>query len=381
MAAIFKTIHWEVEQLVNGVTTGSIQLPDLQRPFVWPATKVRDLFDSMYRGYPVGILMLWDVPADGETRAIAAGAQLAANHQIVDGQQRLTSLYAAMERHQARDLAYRKKKIVIAFNPFSERFEAWTPALARSPQWIADISTVFQNQLRASKDFLKRLAASGLKLDEEQEERIQIVFMRLAQLKKYLFDVVHIEKDADKRLVADIFVRINSEGVRLKASDYILTWLSVFWPEGRERIEDFARNSRITPERASEISGAKVTWTPINPFIEVENSHVVRAMVAIGQRRGRLQDAYAALQAKDPATGFADSARQEAELEKLKGALPVVTDQIMWTEYIRAIQAAGFRSRSNITSNMNLIYSYVIFLLWRNTYKVPLAEPRVLIAR
>lgn len=54
LATIFKTVPWQVEQLVAGVQTGSISLPDLQRPFVWPATKVRDLFDSMYKGYPVG---------------------------------------------------------------------------------------------------------------------------------------------------------------------------------------------------------------------------------------------------------------------------------------------------------------------------------------
>ena len=99
MPAIFKTVPWQVEQLVSSVASGAVQLPDLQRPFVWPATKVRDLFDSMYRGYPVGMLMFWDVPAHGETHSIAAGAMLSATHQIIDGQQRLTSLYAAMKGH------------------------------------------------------------------------------------------------------------------------------------------------------------------------------------------------------------------------------------------------------------------------------------------
>ncbi len=95
MGAIFKPTPWDVDQLVSGVQKGSIRLPDLQRPFVWPATKVRDLFDSMYRGYPVGELMFWDVTANGETRAISGVGEVDAAHQIVDGQQRLTSLYAA----------------------------------------------------------------------------------------------------------------------------------------------------------------------------------------------------------------------------------------------------------------------------------------------
>ena len=73
---------------------------------------------------------------------------------------------------------------------------------------------------------------------------------QLTGLLKYQFEIVHIQKDVTKATVADIFVRINSEGVSLKAYDYILTWLSVFWPEGREDIEEFARNSRVSPETA-----------------------------------------------------------------------------------------------------------------------------------
>jgi hypothetical protein len=176
-------------------------------------------------------------------------------------------------------------------------------------------------------------------------------------------------------------VRINSEGVRLKSADYILTWLSVFWPEGRERIEDFARSSRLTTQRATELAGAPVGWTPINPYIAVETSHVVRMMVAVGQRRGRLQQAYAALQAKDKISGLVDAARQEAEMTKLKASLDVVTNQVSWTEYIRSIRLAGFVRRSNLTSNMNVVYSYVLFLLGRTEFGVPLDRLRNLIAR
>lgn len=381
MAAIFKTVSWQVEQLVSGVSTGQIQLPDLQRPFVWPASKVRDLFDSMYRGYPVGELMFWDVAADGETRGISADTRLTASHQIIDGQQRLTSLYAAMQGHPVRDDAYRQRTIVISFNPFTEKFEVRTPVIARSESWIEDISEVFRSPIAARKAFLRRYEAAGNELTDDVEEHIESVITRLNELKNYLFDVVHIQREAEKRLVADVFVRINSEGVRLKAADYILTWLSVFWPEGREEIESFARNSRISPQRASEIEGRKITWTAINPYVAVETSHVVRAMVAIGQGRGRLQDAYAALQAKDKQSGQVDSERQEAELDKLKQALPIVTNQVSWTEFVRSIQTAGFRSSANLTSNMNITYSYVLFLLGRTSYGVELAQLRPLIAR
>lgn len=381
MATIFKTVPWQVEQLVAGVQTGSISLPDLQRPFVWPATKVRDLFDSMYKGYPVGELMFWDVPGEGEARAISGTAGITAAHQIVDGQQRLTSLYAAMKGLPVQDEDYRPKSITISFNPFAKKFEVRTPALARSAQWVENIADVFTSSVDAHSVFVDRLEASGQELSRAEERDLLNVFISLDALKHYVFQVVHIQKDVEKRTVADIFVRINSEGVNLKAYDYILTWLSVFWPEGRDAIEDFARSSRVTPERASEIAGRKITWTPKNPFLAVETGHVVRAMVAVGQNRAKLIDAYANLQAKDRTTGQVDSERQVRELELLKAALPIVTDPINWTEFIRAIQTAGFRSQKNITSTMNVVSSYVIFLLGRTRFGVELTRLRTLVAQ
>jgi len=381
MSAIFKTVAWQAGSLISSVENGTIQLPDLQRPFVWPATKVRDLFDSMYRGYPVGELMFWDVSADGETRSIAGAALQDASHQIVDGQQRLTSLYAATKGKPVRDENYREKSIAISFNPFTEKFEVRTPAFARSPEWVEDISTCFTSPLAAHRSFVKRYRGAGRELTDEQDDQLADVFVRLHGLQNYLFDVVHIQKESEKRTVADIFVRINSEGVSLKAYDYILTWLSVFWPEGREQIEDFARNSRMSPAHASERLKRKIDWTANNPFIDVTTGHVVRAIVAIGQNRAKLSDAYNALQAKDRSSGLVDSDRQERELELLKGALPIVVNPLHWQEFIRSVQTAGFRSRKGITSNTNLISCYIYFLLGRTRYNVDLHTLRGLTAR
>lgn len=252
MSAIFKTVQWQVDQLISGVQQGTISLPDLQRPFVWPSTKVRDLFDSMYRGYPVGTLMFWDVAEEDSSRAISGDTSMSASHQIVDGQQRLTSLYAAMKGLQVQDDSYRRKSITISFHPFTERFEVATAATMRSPEWIHDVSTVFRSPYDAREDFLEGLEDAGRDLSKDQKRRVSEVFGRLDGLRQYQFEVVHIQKDVDKRLVADIFVRINSEGVNLKSYDYILTWLSVFWPQGRDEIEDFARGSRMSPIRAAD---------------------------------------------------------------------------------------------------------------------------------
>ena len=381
MSEIFKTVPWRAETLISSVENGTIQLPDLQRPFVWPATKVRDLFDSMYRGYPVGALMFWDVSANGETRSIGGGGVKDASHQIVDGQQRLTSLFAATKGKPVRDEKYRNKYVAISFNPFTEKFEVRTPAFARSRDWVADIATCFESPIEALQSFVERYEESGRVLDKEQQKSLGKVFVKLHGLQRYSFDVVHIQKDAEKRTVADIFVRINSEGVSLKAYDYILTWLSVFWPDGREQIEEFARNSRLSPAHASEILNRKVGWTANNPFIDVATGHIVRAIVALGQNRAKLADAYNALQAKDRVSGLVDSDRQERELDLLRGALPTVITPLHWQEFIHSVQTAGFRSRKGVTSNTNLISCYIYFLLGRTRYNVDLPTLRLLTAR
>lgn len=381
MSAIFKTVSWQVQQLISYVENGTISLPDLQRPFVWPKSKVRDLLDSMYRGYPVGELMFWDVSGDGDTRTISGASGVEAAHQIVDGQQRLTSLFASIKGRKVRNSDYQDKDITISFNPFTQKFEVWTPAQARSPYWLADVATFFASPTRERRNFIKRYVAAVGELSDDDNDALEDVFTQLHDILKYQFEVVHIQKDVDKRTVADIFVRINSEGASLKAYDYILTWLSVFWPEGREKLEAFARDSRMTAERASELAEQQITWTPKNHFINLEAGQLVRVLVAVGQNRAKLIDAYNALQAKDRTTGAVDFEKQEHALNLLKHALPTVLNRLHWDEFVKCLPVAGFRSRKGITSTTNIISSYVVWILGRTRYGVQLDVLRVLIAR
>ena len=116
---------------------GCVRLPDIQRPFVWPNAKVRDLIDSMYRGYPVGELMFRANKDGGHAEVIGDSTKTQeATMQIVDGQQRLTSLYAVLKGLQVWREDYSREKIAIAFNPLTARFEVPTPAFKRSPEWI-----------------------------------------------------------------------------------------------------------------------------------------------------------------------------------------------------------------------------------------------------
>src|SRR4051794_39727240 len=128
-----------VTQLLADVHGDKIAIPELQRPFVWDSIKVRDLLDSLYKGYPVGYLITWQ-----SVGAALKGGQVAAHQQIlIDGQQRITALRAAVAGLPVVNKRYAKSKIAIAFNPVREEFATTTPVIPKDPQWLPDISVFF----------------------------------------------------------------------------------------------------------------------------------------------------------------------------------------------------------------------------------------------
>src|ERR1700720_2450291 len=119
----FKRVDYDLAGLLHYLDIGDIGLPDIQRPFVWSNAKVRDLFDSMYRGYPVGYLLFWQNALTEDSKTIGEeNKQKPPRLLIVDGQQRLTSLYAVVRGVPVLRENYTREPIQIAFNPLDEKF-------------------------------------------------------------------------------------------------------------------------------------------------------------------------------------------------------------------------------------------------------------------
>jgi hypothetical protein len=382
MTATFGHHPWTVQELVTGVSSGQVRLPDLQRPFVWSNAKVRDLIDSMYRGYPVGELMFWENRDEAHEKAIGISDKAQeATMQVIDGQQRLTSLYAVLKGLPIWREDYTKERIRIAFNPISQRFDVPTPVIERSVEWISNIVTIFSDPYATRDQYFARLAEEGRELSSETKRNIEIALNRVFALNEYGFQVVQVKKDVTREEVADIFVRINSEGVNLKSADFILTWMSVFWEEGRSQLEYFARDSRFTPAALSQITDQKVTWTPHNPYLALTPGQLVRLVIGYGLRRGRLSDAYNRLRGRDPRTREINLAQMEAELEKLKVGQEQVLKHLHWDEFLKIIERAGFRTSEMITSDNTVLYSYVLWLIGRVEHGVGIDDLREVMAR
>jgi uncharacterized protein with ParB-like and HNH nuclease domain len=172
---VFKRVDYDLSGLLHYIDIGDIGLPDIQRPFVWPSTKVRDLFDSMYRGFPVGYLLFWANAEVNGSKPIGMDdkAHSFPSLLIVDGQQRLTSLYAVFKGKPVIDQNYEQKRIEIAFNPIEGKFDVTDAAIRKDPEFIPDISKVWASGKSSRKlvnDFLDGLKIKDFSLMKKRKE-------------------------------------------------------------------------------------------------------------------------------------------------------------------------------------------------------------------
>ena len=202
-----------IETLVSWVKSGEIAIPEIQRPFVWSSTKVRDLMDSLYQGYPIGYIIAWRNPniklKDG---SLSEGKKI-----LIDGQQRVTALTAAIIGQQVVNKDYKKIRIKIAFNPIEEKFETLTPAIQKDRKWVDDISTVFNGDLF---DIVGNYLEQNPDTDKK---KIQTVFQDLINIPKKQIGLIELSGDLDIEKVTEIFIRINSQGVELSQADFVMS--------------------------------------------------------------------------------------------------------------------------------------------------------------
>lgn len=122
-----------IQNLLSWVSSGAIAIPEIQRPFVWDATKVRDLMDSLYKGFPIGYIIAWQNP----NIRLKDGSMSVGKKILIDGQQRVTALTVAVLRQYVFNRNYKHVKIKIAFNPLTETFEVQNPAIKKDKAWLS----------------------------------------------------------------------------------------------------------------------------------------------------------------------------------------------------------------------------------------------------
>lgn len=372
--AKFTTMSYPISTLLGQVELGQIGLPELQRPFVWDRAQVRDLMDSLYRGYPAGHFLMWQASADVGAIPIGAdGKQTAPSTLVVDGQQRLTSLHAVFKGAPVYNDKFERVRITISFNPIRERFEVSNSATQNDPEWIDDVSPLLNGEVDSFDAISNYLAALEIEreLSEEQRRRAKNSMQRLFSLPGYSFTAIQLSFDVPIDEVAEIFVRVNSKGTQLDQADFIMTLMSVHWDKGRKELDEFCRTARVPTTAGG----------PFNWFIEPQPDQLLRVAVGLGHRRARLKYAYELLRGKNLETNEVSEQNRIENFEKLKHAQAQVLDTTHFTEYLKALQEAGFRSGKMITSKNTIVYSYLVFLIGRTDHSLDYKTLRSAVAR
>ena len=373
---IYKSAHYDVGGLIKDIGRGRIALPDIQRPFVWKNVKVRDLFDSMYRGYPIGYLLLWENGTAERQRAIGVGEkQDAPSLVIVDGQQRLTSLYAVFRGEEVVRENFASERVRIAFNPFEKRFEVATAATEKDPRFVGDISTILSEEvglIAFCRQFFEQLRGAGHELTAEQERDIEESLTKLNMLSTFPLTALQLSADIDDEDVAEVFVRVNSTGKTLNQADFILTLMSVFWDEGRTALETFSRQAQQPSASGS---------SPYQHFIKPKADQLLRVAISVAFERARLRSIYSVLRGKDLETGKFDSERRERQFALLKDAQQRTLNLHHWHGFMHCLKRAGFRSDRMVIAQNALLNSYALYLIGRTKLRVPEQALRTAVAR
>jgi uncharacterized protein with ParB-like and HNH nuclease domain len=244
----FSHTQYPVNALIEQIDSGELSLPDLQRPFVWKMTQVRDLFDSLYHGYPAGYFLFWSTPTAVDSHKVSsAPGNSSVLKLIVDGQQRLTSLYSVVKDRVVITADNAMQPIRIAFNPLTEEFAVTDAAKENDPEWLSSISSIWEDGVGGwdfTNGFLDQLASSR-ELTSDEKKTIGKALEKLQALRSYQFSALELSSDLDIDEVAEVFVRINSKGVALNSADFILTLMSVHRKEARHQLEDFSRAASL----------------------------------------------------------------------------------------------------------------------------------------
>jgi hypothetical protein len=376
-----------VSAILNWVQTQKIAIPEIQRPFVWNSTKVRDLVDSLYQGYPIGYLITWQSDnvklKDGET---SATKQI-----LIDGQQRVTALTAALLGEPIVNKEYKKVRIQISFNPITQKFETYTPVLKNDPAWILDIADAMKPT--ASFALLETYMAQN---PEADRETVIHSLTQLLAISSRQVGIIDLDASLDIETVTEIFIRINSKGVVLNSADFAMSKIASYGEYGsqlRKFIDYFCHLAvqphfagiirENDPEFASTSYFKNIAWlaTDSNDLYNPEYQDLIRVVGMIAFGRGRIDAVVSYLSGRDFETRSFEDQIALASFEKLEQGLFEATNHHNMTQFVMIIQSAGFIDSSMISSRNALNFAYALYLILRRSGELPHGQIQGIVRR
>jgi uncharacterized protein with ParB-like and HNH nuclease domain len=357
-----------IETLLAWVNSGEIAIPEIQRPFVWDSSKVRDLMDSLYQGYPIGYVIAWRNPnvrlKDG---SLSEGKKI-----LIDGQQRVTALTAAILGQYVVNKTYQRVKIKIAFHPIDERFEVQNPAILKDKTWLPDIAQAINGDLFEIADQYFELNPD---VDKKQ---VRTAFSNLMNIPKKQIGIIELAADLDIETVTEIFIRINSKGVVLSQADFAMSKIASNTEyngnELRKAIDYFCHLA-IAPEFYKHIVDndkefAKTEFFQKMQWLKTENedlydpdyNDLIRVAFTTQFNRGRLSDLVSLLSGRNFETRTYEDTIAEASFATLKIGVNNFINETNFKRFLMIIKSAGFISPKLIRSQNAINFAYIVYL-------------------
>lgn len=362
-----------IETLLTWVKSGEIAIPEIQRPFVWEATKVRNLLDSLYQGYPVGYLIAWRNP----TIKLKDGTSSAGKRILIDGQQRVTALMAALLAREVLTKDYETVRIQIAFHPQEERFEVANPAIRKNVAWIPDVADVFTPDASLTEltdDYSEKNPSADRK-------RVSRVLEKLRKIINNHVGVIELADDLDIETVTEIFIRVNSAGTELSQADFAMSKIAVNETYGgnllRKAIDYFCHLS-VAPEFLSRIEKvdkafAASEFLPQMRWLKDTNDDIydptytdmLRVAFTSEFGRGRLQDLVALLSGRNFETKQFEEVTAEESFGKLKKGILSFMNKTHFDRITMILRSAGFIVSDMIGGRNGVNFAYILYLRGR----------------
>lgn len=375
--AKYSVLQHPVETLLAWIKSGEIAIPEIQRPFVWKAKKVRDLIDSLYKGYPVGYIITWQNP----TVKLKDGSFSRNKKVLIDGQQRITALTAAIVGQRVLNDNYKEISIKIAFNPIDEEFDVLNKAHENDSKWINSINPIINDEItisRAIREYIKANEGNPDVTEELIEERLE----NLKRIKNKMVGIIELDHSLDINTVTEIFIRINQKGVVLSNADFVMSKIAADEEHGGNRMRkmiDYFCRLIVDKDFNKHIVDNDTTFAE-HPYYraikwmahEQDNLYqpdyvdLLRVAFTFKFHRGKFSDLVALLSGRNFVTRDFEEEIATKSFADLEEGLLAFVNQTNYQRFIMIIQSAGFIDTKLIASKNSLNFAYALYLHLRS---------------
>ena len=378
----FTLMQYSVNAILGLIEAEDFVIPEIQRPFVWKRSQVRDLIDSLYHGYPTGYIITWKNP-DVKTKD---GGHSNGKKVLIDGQQRITALMAAISGKEVLDDDFNKDRIKIAFNPLaaddSKRFAVQDASHLKDKKWIPDISILFQSEFDPF-DYSIQYCEENSNVAPKDVNR---AINELKAIANRQIGVIELDHSLDIDEVTEIFIRINSKGTALSQSDFVMSKMAADTDHGgsimRKAVDyfchlavkpEFYGNLKKDTEFQQSVYADKIKWLAkdYDDIYDPGYSDMLRVSFMHQFRRGKLADLVSLLSGRDFETKEFREDIVTDSYQKLEHGILNFINEYNFAQFVLAIKGAGFVSSKLLNSAMTLDFAYTLYLILLDTPEIP----------